>query len=105
MDKLSDEELLNGLRNTFSTTRFELYHAELLSRLSDRRKAIEEVKQWVELAKQLVPVLEQGRRAIEILKEIHEYLQPNPMNYVGCNSILHGKIKDILFNEQAKEPK
>jgi len=31
-----------------------------------------------------------------LLKEIDEYLSPNPQNYIGCRSILHSKIISLL---------
>ena len=37
-----------------------------------------------------------GFEAIELLKEIDNYISPNPLNYIGFDSILHEKIKSIL---------
>ena len=39
-----------------------------------------------------------GFNSTELLKEIDEYLSPNPQNYIGSGSILHQKIKDLLSN-------
>ena len=37
-----------------------------------------------------------GHEAIELLKEIDEYLEPNPKNNIYSQSILHQKVKSIL---------
>ena len=32
----------------------------------------------------------------ELLKEIDDYLSPNPKNHIYCQSVLHEKIKSVL---------
>jgi len=39
-----------------------------------------------------------GQEAIEVLKEIDNYISPNPDTYIGFDSVLHNKIKAILSN-------
>ena len=36
-----------------------------------------------------------------VLEEIDKYLSENPKNYVGSGSILHTKIKECLFDDDA----
>lgn len=42
------------------------------------------------------PEIRKARKGLELLKEIDEYLSPNPLNHIYCNSILHEKIKTLL---------
>lgn len=37
-----------------------------------------------------------GQEAIELLKEIDDYLEPNPKNNIYSQSILHQKVKYVL---------
>lgn len=32
----------------------------------------------------------------ELLETIDSYLSPNPNNYIGCNSVIHSRIKQLL---------
>ena len=42
------------------------------------------------------PKIKAGFESIELLREIDNYVTPNPQNYVGFESILHEKIKLVL---------
>lgn len=42
------------------------------------------------------PKINAGFDAIELLKEIDDYLSPNPKNHIYCQSVLHEKIKSVL---------
>lgn len=33
-----------------------------------------------------------------LLEECDEYLSPNPQNYIGCESVLHAKMRDLIGN-------
>lgn len=42
------------------------------------------------------PKIKAGFDAIELLKEIDDYLSPNPKNHIYSQSVLHEKIKSLL---------
>lgn len=42
------------------------------------------------------PTIKAGFEAIELLKEIDDYLAPNPKNHIYSQSVLHEKIKSLL---------
>ena len=44
--------------------------------------------------------LAKGRAAMELLKEIDDYLKPNPKNYIGTGSILHQKVQEIVTRKE-----
>ena len=42
------------------------------------------------------PEIKKGFEAIELLKEINDYIKPSTENYIGFDSILHSKIKKLI---------
>ena len=39
---------------------------------------------------------------LDILKEITDYLTPNNKNYIGCKSILHRKVDELIESVTGK---
>ena len=63
-----------------------------LSELKESRKQ----KQIIRLCNRLDKAEQQNEQMLDILKEITDYLTPNNKNYIGCKSILHRKVDDVI---------
>ena len=63
---------------------------------SDGCASYEDVRSYIKDILDAPPSPNRLQAAIAVLKEIDEYLSPNPLNQMGCESILHKKVKDAL---------
>lgn len=83
----SDEELIKGIQNCAVE--------DVLSNREDF--------QDTPFKAELLSHLAKGRAAMELLKEIDDYLKPNPKNYIGTGSILHQKVQEIVTRKERKK--
>ena len=77
------------------------YVTELEQQLTELKES-QKQKQIIILCNRLDKAEQQNEQMLDILKEITDYLTPNNKNYIGCKSILHRKVDDVIESVTGK---